>query len=97
MRFPWRHMLVVVAVMGAFLLAVACDEQEEQQPFTPMDTPTATATAAGAPAVEAPGITTTLSPTDHLAIEDMRLLKATVVDGKGKWEYFGPLVHLEQP
>jgi branched-chain amino acid transport system substrate-binding protein len=38
------------------------------------------------------GITTSLSPTDHLAIEDMKMLKATVVDGKGKWEYFGDII-----
>jgi hypothetical protein len=39
-----------------------------------------------------PGITITLSPTDHLGIEAMRMLKATVVDGKGKWEYFGDII-----
>ena len=40
-----------------------------------------------------PGVTTTLSPTDHLATETMRLLKATLLaDGKGKWEYFGDLI-----
>jgi len=39
-----------------------------------------------------PGITITLSPTDHLAIEAMRMLRATVVDGKGKWEYFGDVI-----
>jgi len=39
------------------------------------------------------GVTTTLSPTDHLATETMRLLKATLTeDGKGKWEYFGDLI-----
>jgi len=37
------------------------------------------------------GVTITLSEADHLAIEQMRTLKATVVDGKGKWEYFGPI------
>jgi branched-chain amino acid transport system substrate-binding protein len=39
-----------------------------------------------------PGITITLSPTDHLVVEAMKMLRATVVDGKGKWEYFGELV-----
>jgi branched-chain amino acid transport system substrate-binding protein len=40
-----------------------------------------------------PGITTTLSPTDHLAIEQMRLLRATLTpEGKGKWEYFGEII-----
>jgi branched-chain amino acid transport system substrate-binding protein len=39
-----------------------------------------------------PGITITLSPTDHLAVESMRMLKATVVNGKGEWEYFGDII-----
>jgi branched-chain amino acid transport system substrate-binding protein len=39
-----------------------------------------------------PGITMTLSPTDHLSFEAMRMLRATVVDGKGKWEYFGDAI-----
>jgi hypothetical protein len=40
-----------------------------------------------------PGITITLSPTDHLAIEAMRMLVATVTpEGKGKWEYIGDVV-----
>jgi hypothetical protein len=39
-----------------------------------------------------PGITITLSPTDHLVVEAMKMLRATVVDGKGKWEYFGELI-----
>jgi len=40
-----------------------------------------------------PGITVTLSPTDHLSFEAMRMLKATVTpEGKGKWEYFGDLI-----
>jgi hypothetical protein len=43
-----------------------------------------------------PGITLTLSPTDHLAFEQMRLLKATLTaDGKGKWEYFGDIISFE--
>jgi branched-chain amino acid transport system substrate-binding protein len=43
-----------------------------------------------------PGVTTTLSPTDHLATETMRLLRATLVDNKGKWEYFGDLISFEE-
>jgi len=40
-----------------------------------------------------PGVTTTLSPTDHLSIEAMKMLKATVTaEGKGKYEYFGDLI-----
>jgi hypothetical protein len=40
-----------------------------------------------------PGVTVTLSPTDHLSFEAMRMLKATVTpEGKGKWEYFGDLI-----
>ena len=40
-----------------------------------------------------PGITMSLSPTDHLAVEDMRMLKATIDEnGNGKWEYFGDVI-----
>jgi hypothetical protein len=39
-----------------------------------------------------PGVTITLSETDHLAYEQMRMLRATLVDGKGKWEYFGDVI-----
>jgi branched-chain amino acid transport system substrate-binding protein len=39
-----------------------------------------------------PGITITLSPTDHLAIEAMKMLKATLVDSKGEWQYFGDII-----
>ncbi len=35
-----------------------------------------------------PGITITLSPTDHLAVEAMKMLRAH----DGKWEYFGGLI-----
>jgi branched-chain amino acid transport system substrate-binding protein len=35
-----------------------------------------------------PGITQTLSPTDHLATEAMRMLRAH----DGKWEYFGDII-----
>ncbi|MGQ9573287.1 MAG: ABC transporter substrate-binding protein [Dehalococcoidia bacterium] len=34
-----------------------------------------------------PGITTTITPTDHLATEAMMLLQAKLVDGQGVWEY----------
>jgi hypothetical protein len=47
-------------------------------------------------ALTLPGITTDISPTDHLATEAMRMLKATVVDGKGKWEYFGDIIPFEE-
>jgi len=39
-----------------------------------------------------PGITITLGPTDHLVIEGMRTLRATLVDGEGKWEDFGDIL-----
>jgi len=39
-----------------------------------------------------PGITMTFSPTDHLGVEEMRMLRATLVNGKGKWEYFGEVI-----
>ncbi len=43
-----------------------------------------------------PGITITLSETDHLSYEDMRMLRATLVDGKGKWEYFGDVISFSE-
>jgi branched-chain amino acid transport system substrate-binding protein len=40
-----------------------------------------------------PGVLQTLSPTDHLATEDMRMLIATIDEaGQGKWEYLGELI-----
>jgi branched-chain amino acid transport system substrate-binding protein len=40
-----------------------------------------------------PGVTTTLSPTDHLATEQMRMLRAMVDEtGGGKYEYFGDII-----
>jgi branched-chain amino acid transport system substrate-binding protein len=33
----------------------------------------------------------TFSDTDHTAFQTARMLRASVEDGKGKWEYFGPL------
>jgi len=38
--------------------------------------------------LELPGITITLSPTDHLATEAMRMLRAH----DGEWEYFGEII-----
>jgi len=42
-----------------------------------------------------PGITITLSETDHLSFEAMKMLKATLVGNKGKWEYFGDVISFE--
>jgi len=36
-------------------------------------------------------VNVSLSDTDHRALEDGVMLRATVEDGKGKWEFFGPL------
>ncbi|KPJ49786.1 MAG: hypothetical protein AMJ38_02785 [Dehalococcoidia bacterium DG_22] len=38
----------------------------------------------------------TFSDTDHTAFQTGRMLRATVEDGKGKWEYFGPLFVFEE-
>jgi hypothetical protein len=37
------------------------------------------------------GISITFSERDHTAIQAGRMLRATIVDGKGKFEFFGPL------
>jgi branched-chain amino acid transport system substrate-binding protein len=37
------------------------------------------------------GVNISFSDTDHTAFQTTRMLRATVEDGKGKWEYFGPL------
>jgi len=37
----------------------------------------------------------TFSDTDHTAFQTARMLRASVEDGKGKWEYFGPLYVFE--
>jgi branched-chain amino acid transport system substrate-binding protein len=37
----------------------------------------------------------TFSDTDHTALQTGKMLRAAVEDGKGKWEYFGPLVEFE--
>ena len=41
------------------------------------------------------GVNITFSEDDHTAIQAGRMLRATVEDGKGKWEYFGPLFVFE--
>jgi len=43
------------------------------------------------------GVTVSFSNTDHIGLQAGRMLKATVDEkGKGKFEYFGPLVKFEQ-
>jgi ABC-type branched-subunit amino acid transport system substrate-binding protein len=37
----------------------------------------------------------TFSDTDHTAFQTARMLRSTVEDGRGKWEYFGPLFVFE--
>ena len=39
-----------------------------------------------------PGVSVTITPDDHVAIEAMRFLRAKLVDGKGVWEYEGELI-----
>jgi ABC-type branched-subunit amino acid transport system substrate-binding protein len=41
------------------------------------------------------GINFTVTDTDHLLIESVRFLRVVVEDGKGKFEYFGPLYSIE--
>jgi len=36
-------------------------------------------------------VNVSFSDTDHTAFQTARMLRASVEDGKGKWEYFGPL------
>ena len=43
-----------------------------------------------------PGVLITVTKTDHLAIEAMRLLIAKVVDGRGVWEYQGELISFSE-
>jgi branched-chain amino acid transport system substrate-binding protein len=38
------------------------------------------------------GVTTTITPDDHIGTEAMRLLRAKLVDGKGEWAYEGELI-----
>jgi porphobilinogen deaminase len=43
-------------------------------------------------AMTLPGVSTTITPDDHLVTEAMRFLRAKLVDGKGVWEYEGELI-----
>jgi branched-chain amino acid transport system substrate-binding protein len=40
-------------------------------------------------------VNVSFSDTDHTAFQTGRMLRAVVEDGKGKWEYFGPLYVFE--
>jgi hypothetical protein len=40
-------------------------------------------------------VNVSFSDTDHTGLQTGRMLRAVVEDGKGKWEYFGPLVVFE--
>jgi branched-chain amino acid transport system substrate-binding protein len=40
-------------------------------------------------------VNVSFSDTDHTAFQTARMLRAVVEDGKGKWEYFGPLFVFE--
>ncbi len=42
------------------------------------------------------GVNITFSPTDHTALGNAKLLKVVLHDGKGEWEYFGPLLYYGQ-
>jgi branched-chain amino acid transport system substrate-binding protein len=37
-------------------------------------------------------VSISFSETDHTGLQDGRMLRAVVEDGKGKWEYFGPML-----
>jgi branched-chain amino acid transport system substrate-binding protein len=41
-------------------------------------------------------VNVSFSDTDHTGLQTGRMLRAVVEDGKGKWEYFGPLLVLEE-
>ena len=41
------------------------------------------------------GVSVSFSEEDHTGLQTGRMLLATVEDGKGKWEYFGPLYEFE--
>jgi branched-chain amino acid transport system substrate-binding protein len=41
------------------------------------------------------GVDITFGPDDHTALGNGRLLKVVVQDGKGEWEYFGPVLTYE--
>jgi hypothetical protein len=40
-------------------------------------------------------VNVSFSETDHTGLQTGRMLRASVEDGKGKWEYFGPLFEFE--
>ena len=40
-------------------------------------------------------VNVSFSDTDHTGLQTGRMLRAVVEDGKGKWEYFGPLVEFD--
>jgi len=40
-------------------------------------------------------VNVSFSDTDHTGLQTGRMLRAVVEDGKGKWEYFGPLVEFK--
>ena len=41
------------------------------------------------------GVNVSFSETDHTAFQTGRMLRAVVEDGKGRWEYFGPLFEFD--
>ncbi len=41
------------------------------------------------------GVNISFSETDHTAFQTARMLRAVLEDGKGQWEYFGPLYVFE--
>ena len=41
------------------------------------------------------GVNISFSDTDHIALQNGRMLRITLQDGKGKFEYFGPLFAFE--
>jgi branched-chain amino acid transport system substrate-binding protein len=73
MRFPWRHVLILVGLLAGLLLTVACGEEEEEGPG-PGTTPGATETVPATPAVTVtpgevgPGVTDTeiIIGADHI-------------------------------
>ena len=42
------------------------------------------------------GVNVSFSDTDHTALQTGKMLRVVVEDGKGKWEYFGPLFEFEE-
>jgi len=41
------------------------------------------------------GVNVSFSDTDHTGLQTGHMLRAIVEDGKGRWEYFGPLVEFK--